>query len=232
MNGHSYARLNTFHGPKRQLLGNQAGHTPPAWRMDVVPTPGQVLQGQAVEQGSKIFLSRLPVDVGEKEVEELFKKTVGPLKDSFLIHNSQGKSKGMAIVSFQRPADAAVARTKYDGKIVDGRRPLKIEVIVDETVSNLGAPLRPQAPSLLNRLGEKALTGRVSDAPAPIPTQPRSRQNPPRFVPAFALAATTAPAKRRYKKGPKRIKKQYIQVTRDQLDKEMEDYRAAATLNL
>lgn len=49
-------------------------------------------------------------------------------------------------------------------------RPLKIEVIVDETVSNLGAPLRPQAPSLLNRLGEKALTGRVSDAPAPIPT--------------------------------------------------------------
>ena len=71
MNGYPYARLNTFHGPKRQLLGNKAGQAAPAWRMNV-PTPGQ---GQAakgknmVEQGSKIFLSRLPVDVGEKEVE-------------------------------------------------------------------------------------------------------------------------------------------------------------------
>ena len=52
--------------------------------------------------------------------QELFKKTVGPLKEAFLIYNSQGKSKGMAIVVFQRPADALVARTKYDGKIVDG----------------------------------------------------------------------------------------------------------------
>jgi len=52
--------------------------------------------------------------------QELFRKTVGPLKESFLIYNSQGKSKGMAVVSFQRPGDAAVARTKYDGKIVDG----------------------------------------------------------------------------------------------------------------
>lgn len=37
------------------------------------------------------------------------------------MYNSQGKSKGMAVVWFQRPGDAAVARAKYDGKIVDGR---------------------------------------------------------------------------------------------------------------
>jgi len=52
--------------------------------------------------------------------QELFRKTVGPLKESFLIYNSQGRSKGMAIVTFQRFGDAAVARAKYDGKIVDG----------------------------------------------------------------------------------------------------------------
>jgi THO complex subunit 4 len=46
---------------------------------------------------------------------------VGPLRDAFLIYNSQGKSKGMAVVTFQRSGDAAVARAKYDGKIVDGR---------------------------------------------------------------------------------------------------------------
>lgn len=53
--------------------------------------------------------------------QDLFRKTVGPLKDAFIIYNSQGNSKGMAIVSFQRAADAAVAVAKYDKKIVDGR---------------------------------------------------------------------------------------------------------------
>lgn len=72
MTGLPYARQNTFHGPKRQLLGNQAGLAPPAWRTANVSTlsgmPGKG-KNVAVEQGSKIFLSRLPVDVGEKEVE-------------------------------------------------------------------------------------------------------------------------------------------------------------------
>lgn len=53
--------------------------------------------------------------------QELFKKTVGPLRESFMVYNSQGKSKGMAIVVFQRPGDAAVAQKKYHGKIVDAR---------------------------------------------------------------------------------------------------------------
>ena len=46
---------------------------------------------------------------------------MGPLKESFVIYNSQGHSKGMAVVSFQRARDAEVACAKYDGKIVDGR---------------------------------------------------------------------------------------------------------------
>lgn len=38
-----------------------------------------------------------------------------------MVYNSQGNSRGMAIVSFTRQGDAAVARAKYNGKIVDGR---------------------------------------------------------------------------------------------------------------
>ena len=53
-------------------------------------------------------------------LQELFKKTVGPLKDSFVIYNSSGRSKGMAVVWFQRPGDAVIALQKYDGKFVDG----------------------------------------------------------------------------------------------------------------
>jgi len=70
-----YARLNSFHGPKRQLLGNHAGQAPPSWRMPAPVTTSQVgatsvSKGKAAqEEGSRIFLSRLPVDVGEKDVE-------------------------------------------------------------------------------------------------------------------------------------------------------------------
>lgn len=54
-------------------------------------------------------------------LQQLFSKTVGPVKDAFIVYNSQARSKGMAVVSFQRSADAALARAKYNGKIVDGR---------------------------------------------------------------------------------------------------------------
>ena len=63
-------------------------------------------------------------------LQQLFSKTVGPVKDAFIVYNSQGRSKGMAVVSFQRSTDAALARTKYNGKIVDGRECLSIEFLI------------------------------------------------------------------------------------------------------
>ncbi|ETW77998.1 hypothetical protein HETIRDRAFT_247152, partial [Heterobasidion irregulare TC 32-1] len=70
--------------------------------------------------GSKILLSNLPMDVGEAEIEDLFKRTVGPMKDLFIVYNSQAKSKGMSIVTFSRPGDASVARAKFNNKVIDG----------------------------------------------------------------------------------------------------------------
>lgn len=64
------------------------------------------------------------------EWKELFKRTVGPMKDLFIIYNSQGRSKGMAVVTFHRPGDAVVARTKYNQKIVDGSKPFLCDIFV------------------------------------------------------------------------------------------------------
>ena len=55
-------------------------------------------------------------------IQALFAKTVGPVKDTFIVYNNQGNSKGMAIVSFARKEDAALARVKYNGKIIDGSK--------------------------------------------------------------------------------------------------------------
>jgi THO complex subunit 4 len=64
-----YVKYNHVHGAKQQLLGNPAQQVPPAWRTNA-PSPalnGSV-KGKEV-QGSKIFISGLPFDVGEKEIE-------------------------------------------------------------------------------------------------------------------------------------------------------------------
>ncbi|EDR08263.1 uncharacterized protein LACBIDRAFT_297749 [Laccaria bicolor S238N-H82] len=235
-----YARSNNFHGPKRQLLGNQAGHAPPSWRTNgPVPVPqGGKGRGAPADSGSKIFLSRLPVDVAEKDVEELFRKTVGPLKESFLIYNSQGRSKGMAVVTFQRPGDAALAREKYDGKIVDGRRNIKIEVIVDGVPHNMGAPRGPPPlPTLLTRLGgaPAAASTLLVATPMAGPSTVTPRAGPVSRLPQHSMkariapvvAAAVPPRRIRQKKGPKRLKKR-APMTVDDLDKDMEDYRASA----
>ncbi|KAE9405022.1 hypothetical protein BT96DRAFT_916461 [Gymnopus androsaceus JB14] len=216
-------RFNSFHNVKQKVLGNQAGNVPPAWRFN---NSGPAVRRQQVV-GSKILLSHLPLDVGEKEVEELFKKTVGPLKDSFLIYNSQGRSKGMAVVEFHRAGDAMVARSKYDGKFVDGRRPIRIETAaLDRSLLLLLLllPHRTRAPIQNHKL-PRQVAAAASIAKATVISL---------NVPQDANAQT----RRRVKKGPKRLKKQNVQFpkfatsttkTREQLDQEMEEYRASGS---
>ncbi|KAI5996340.1 hypothetical protein EDD15DRAFT_2163766 [Pisolithus albus] len=221
MYNHSRAtRINAYHSQKRSLLGSPAGQIQPAWR-DQKPD---------VEPGSKILLSRLPLDVSETEVEELFRKTVGPLREVFLVYNSQGRSKGMAVISFQRPGDAAAARAKYDGKFVDGRRQIKIEVIVDSD-DVIPKPAAPSPPSLLQRLGVVPPITTPGGAIFATPTPKHTPNNiqvkaPPK--PLTARVASRPPTaalvpRRRKKKGPKRVQKSVAQ-----LDNEMEEYRAVA----
>ncbi|KAI0350867.1 hypothetical protein OH77DRAFT_1524555 [Trametes cingulata] len=225
----SHARLNNYHTPKQKILGNPAAQPAPAWK------PNAKASGSNGEQGSKILLSRLPLDVVENEVEVLFSRTVGPVKDVFMVYNSQGRSRGMAVVTFARPGDAAVARAKYNGKIVDGRRPIKIEIVVDEDEVQKAAPPAAAMPSLLARLSP----AKPSQAAAqPNARQPAAAKN----APAPAPAAATNPKKRlRAKKGPRRLNKQRQQQqvqqqakqppkkkTAEELDREMEEYRARA----
>ncbi|KAG0696594.1 hypothetical protein DFH29DRAFT_812790 [Suillus ampliporus] len=216
----------SYHGAKRTLLGNQAGNVPPAWRD---------AKDKQKERGSKILLSRLPVDVGETEVEELFKKTVGPLKECFVIYNTQGRSKGMAVITFQRPGDAAAARAKYDGKLIDGRRPIKVEIIVDSDDAANSTPA-PPVPSLLGRIGNVAgatksglliLLGRFClHSPNLFFSTPQKITVAPRTV---QTAATKAVPRRRKKKGPRRLNKSNVtQKSLAQLDQDMEEYKAAA----
>ncbi|KAL1695791.1 hypothetical protein GGG16DRAFT_108962 [Schizophyllum commune] len=235
-----HARYNNFHGPKKALIGHPARQVPPSWRPNAAPPP----------PGSKILISRLPIDVGLQEVEELFRKTVGPLRDVFLVYNSQGHSKGMAIVAFQRKGDAAVARAKYHGKVVDGRRPILIEIIVDDDAPSAAAPAGP--PSLIERIGGvTAAAGRTAPKSKKAAKQAATSAQQTPVMALEAAATTTVPPRRvRARKGARRLQKRATAgvgvggvggtgaagaavktqpKTKEQLDQEMEDYRAAAS---
>lgn len=95
----------------------------------------------------------------------------------------------MAVVIFQRSADAMIARSKYNGKFIDGRkthlpilnllwrlksahsgRPIRIEVVSEsnQTIPTGPAPSNTPTgpPSLLDRLDQRASK--------PAPTAPSS----------------------------------------------------------
>ncbi|KAG6843579.1 hypothetical protein H0H93_000589 [Arthromyces matolae] len=139
----------------------------------------------------------------------------------------------MAVISFARPGDALLAKAKYDGKVVDGRRPLKIEFISEAAQSSSGTPEGPpQAPTLLDRIGNvgKSQSTAVNGVSRPIqPFQPPIRRPAQMHAPPYPSIAVP-PRHVRQKKGPRRIKKLRVPVSAAQLDKEMEDYRAGADM--
>src|SRR5258708_11788904 len=67
------ARLNAYHGTKQQLTGTSAGQVAPAWRTTngaaAVNGSTSPLSKKALQRGSKILLSNLPMDVAESECE-------------------------------------------------------------------------------------------------------------------------------------------------------------------
>jgi len=189
------------------------------------------------EPGSKILISRLPPDVTLQEVSDLFNKTVGPTKEVMLFYNDKGLPKGMALVGFQRDSDAALAADKYDGRFVDNKRPLKVEVIVGKNVAfppkkAFGKESPSQPPhqmSLLERM-------QIAPVKGPGPSKnPRHQAKKPPAVPVEVVTKPKAegvtkpkavPTKRKKtKKGPARLTKK--KVTVQDLDQEMDAYRAA-----
>jgi THO complex subunit 4 len=103
-----YARLTTPHGPKRQLLGNQAGQAPPAWR-----NPDAARErARSQMAGSKIFISSLPTDVTELEVQVGLARSLRRMKE----FNSRVVAIGSVHKDY-RATDRVIHRLQLLGKV-------------------------------------------------------------------------------------------------------------------
>jgi len=147
----------------------------------------------------KIVVSNLPPDVNEAQVKELFQATVGALREVNLHYDASGRSKGVASVIFQKKGDGNKAYQQYNNRLIDGKRPMKIEVVVDP--SRLAA-----TPSLASRVAPVEATAVVTNG-----TQTARSRGVPRG--------------RGRRPGTRKAERP--QKTAEDLDAEMEDYTAS-----
>jgi len=182
---------------KAHLVGSSATGAAPAARVRQAAAPPAAQAAAATPQSSdKIIVSNLPNDVNEAQIRELFQSTVGTLRDVTLHFDSAGRSKGTASVTFIKKTDGAKAYAQYNNRLIDGKRPMRIEMVLD--------PSRAPPATLASRV-------------APAPTQ---------AAPAVEGASRGKPAKRGGRprgRGGKKPSERTPKTAAD-LDAEMEDY--------
>jgi len=121
----------------------------------------------ATISSDKILVSNLPFDVNEAQVRELFSSTVGPLKDCKLSFDANGKFTGTASVVFARGGDGTKAYSQYNGRLIDGKRPMKIEQVIKTAAPTLASRVAPA--------GGAAMEGVQNTAPRGGGTRRRGR---------------------------------------------------------
>jgi len=184
---------------KTQVLGNPANAATRAAVQNAAAAKVVAAANPTSQPADKIIVSNLPPDVNEVQIKELFHSTVGSLRDVTLHYDSAGRSKGIAAVHFQRKGDGTKAYQQYNNRLIDGKRPMKIEIVVD--------PARP-APA-------QSLVSRVAPPPAIATTTTTTRVSRP-------ASRGIRRARGRARKGTERTPKSAAD-----LDAEMEDYTAS-----
>jgi len=117
---------------RNEALGKRAAPAPAVKTRAATAIQAKAAAGAVAAPGAdKIIVSNLPIDVTQEQIKDLFTTTVGPLRDVTLHYDANGKSKGVAAVQFSRKGDANKAYQQYNSRLIDGKRPMKIEVVID-----------------------------------------------------------------------------------------------------
>ncbi|CEL57478.1 hypothetical protein RSOLAG1IB_02219 [Rhizoctonia solani AG-1 IB] len=206
------------------------------------------------QEGSKIYISHLPPDVDDLDVNQLLTETIGPVIYAFVVYDVRGMTKMSAVASFVDPEHASKAVELYNGKVIDGKEPIRVEQVGTNLKLHPGLLMSPRdnnpvatagqgVKSLLDRVTQApkptaSLLNRVSARPGPIfptfATNDRAKKLPDRIQATVTTTNSTShahppPKPKRMKKGPKRLQK-FTQL--QQLEQEMDQYRNSAPTGL
>ncbi|KAE8212747.1 hypothetical protein CF319_g914 [Tilletia indica] len=165
---------------KAQAVGASAsGQSARNSKKPPVVIPGRLPPGMK-DNGSKVIVSNLPLDVTEQQVKELFSSTIGPLKKVIMSFRANGQSTGNCTVEFQRAEDGNKAYNQYNNRLIDGKRQLRIEVVVDPAkAAQLLQVAQPAARGAAPARGGAAARGRGGRAgAAPAASKPKRVSRP------------------------------------------------------
>ncbi|KAJ6807605.1 THO complex subunit 4D-like isoform X1 [Iris pallida] len=108
------------------------------WRHDLFEDSMVAAGLTGVETGTKLYISNLDYGVSNEDIKELFSE-FGDLKRCAVHYDRNGRPSGSAEVMFWRRSDAMAALKRYNNVQLDGKA-MKIEVVG----SNLGLPVNPR----------------------------------------------------------------------------------------
>lgn len=77
-------------------------------------------------------------------MKELFTSSLGPVRKVAMNYRQNGVSTGTCTVIFQRPEDGQKAYQQYNNRLIDGKRPLRVEVVVDLAKIPVSQPAAPE----------------------------------------------------------------------------------------
>uniref|UniRef100_A0A2P2L0B6 RRM domain-containing protein n=2 Tax=Rhizophora mucronata TaxID=61149 RepID=A0A2P2L0B6_RHIMU len=97
------------------------------WQHDLLEDSIRAAGITGVEVGTKLYISNLDFGVSNEDIRELFSE-VGELKRYAVHYGKNGRPSGSAEVVYTRRSDAFAALKKYNNVPLDGR-PMKIEIL-------------------------------------------------------------------------------------------------------
>ncbi|EIW55221.1 RNA-binding domain-containing protein [Trametes versicolor FP-101664 SS1] len=190
------------------------------WLHDKAPGVPRAVQANATSRpaggitNTRILVSNLHYEVTPKDLTQIFGQIGTLVREPLIRYDRSGRSTGVAVVTFETPAEATRAKNQFDG-ILAKNQPMEITYDTAPPASAKGPRRGANTGSLLNRIEKPPLLDRLSRND----TKPRQNaateggvgpvRNKPRGGAAGPRAGKRVPAK------PK---------TAEDLDKELDAY--------
>jgi len=199
------------------------------WLHDMAPTgprgtlaprprgPTAIL-GVSSVPNNRLVVTNLHYEISPKDLTAIFGQIGTLVCEPQIRYDRSGRSSGMAIVSFETPAEATRAKKQFDG-ILAKSQPMSIAFdVAPPREPRVRSSSAPTTSSLLNRIQKAPLLERLSKDDSAVgrrpPSGPRGGVGPIRTRPTRGGNGRPAASK----PGPKKIK------TAEELDKELDAF--------